>query len=459
MIAELALLFGFTDQQPEIGRRIIARAAENLDFYDSSQSMEPEARQERPQVDSSRSVAGLPWVRKRLVQRSFWHPVIAVAAGMVVGMLAFIVSSHVDHSFMQGFTTELSPLRGPVQSLPEHPLPPTSEPTMPNMTGHTVAGSGPRSKQAADQATSNQQDQAVASTNLLVSEQTIQKAVPLPTGLPLGATEQDARASLDVVARAENELSAPPAPHPAKHKQGKWPVPPDKTKVLQEEKDQVQEKVPGLADSNVSPNDIRDITLHAKALSTQGRDAEAASLYQRALALQEQTLGPEHPSVVSSLNNLAGLYYVRGSYAEAALLYRRILAIDEKLFGPEHPNMATSLNNLAVLYETQGRYGEAEPLYQRALAIKERALGPDHLSLATSLSNLAVLYHVQGRYAEAEPLYQRALAMDEKRLGPEHPDIATVLENYAALLRKTHREAEAEGLEARVQEIRTIHTR
>ncbi len=32
----------------------------------------------------------------------------------------------------------------------------------------------------------------------------------------------------------------------------------------------------------------------------------------------------------------------------------------QKTLGPEHPNVAQSLNNLAELYRAQGRYGEAE---------------------------------------------------------------------------------------------------
>jgi tetratricopeptide (TPR) repeat protein len=85
--------------------------------------------------------------------------------------------------------------------------------------------------------------------------------------------------------------------------------------------------------------------------------------------------------------------------------------------GPEHPDVATSLNNLAALYHNQGQYAKAEPLYQRALAIREKALGAEHPKVATSLNNLAALYHNQGQYAKAEPLYQRALAIYEKAGG------------------------------------------
>ncbi len=82
----------------------------------------------------------------------------------------------------------------------------------------------------------------------------------------------------------------------------------------------------------------------------------------------------------------------QGNYGEAEPLYRRSLAILEKALGPEHPDVATSLNNLALLYKTLGNYAEAEPLYRRSLAIWEKALGPEHPDVATSLNNLAALY-------------------------------------------------------------------
>ena len=52
-----------------------------------------------------------------------------------------------------------------------------------------------------------------------------------------------------------------------------------------------------------------------------------------------------------------------GNYAEAEPLHQQSLAIKEKALGPEHPDVAVSLNNLASLYQSQGKYAEAEPLF------------------------------------------------------------------------------------------------
>jgi CHAT domain-containing protein/tetratricopeptide (TPR) repeat protein len=168
-------------------------------------------------------------------------------------------------------------------------------------------------------------------------------------------------------------------------------------------------------------------------LYRQGEYAEATEIAKRVLQLREKALGPEHPDVGQSLNNLAGLYFVQGRYGQAEPLYKRALAIGEKALGPEHPTLGTHLNNLAGLYHAQGRYGQTEPLYKRALAIAEKALGPEHPDVGRDLNNLAELYRAQGRYAEAEPLFKRALVIAEKALGPEHPDVGIRLNNLAGL--------------------------
>jgi tetratricopeptide (TPR) repeat protein len=53
--------------------------------------------------------------------------------------------------------------------------------------------------------------------------------------------------------------------------------------------------------------------------------------------------------VATHLNNLALLLKATDQLEEAEPLYRRALAIDEQSFGPDHPNVGTDLNNLAAL--------------------------------------------------------------------------------------------------------------
>ena len=51
----------------------------------------------------------------------------------------------------------------------------------------------------------------------------------------------------------------------------------------------------------------------------------------------------------ANLNNLARLLEYQGDLAAARPLFERALAIREKALGPEHPDTAGSLNNLACL--------------------------------------------------------------------------------------------------------------
>jgi tetratricopeptide (TPR) repeat protein len=70
------------------------------------------------------------------------------------------------------------------------------------------------------------------------------------------------------------------------------------------------------------------------------------------------------------LNNLGDLYNDQGQYAQAEPLFERALTINEKALGPDHPDVATSLENLAALYRVTKRDKEAETLEKRAARIR-----------------------------------------------------------------------------------------
>ena len=213
---------------------------------------------------------------------------------------------------------------------------------------------------------------------------------------------------------------------------------------------QIREKVlgPEHPDVATSMNNLAEL------YRSQGKYSEADLLYKRSLAIWEKVLGPKHPDVATSLNNLAELYRCRGKYSKAEPLYKRSLAIWEEILGPNHPKVAHSLNNLAELYRSQGKYSEADLLYKRSLAIFERILGPNHPWIATSLNNLALLYESQGKYSDAEPFYKRSLAICEEVLGPDHPNVATSLNNLAGLYSSQGKYSEADLIYKRSLAIR-----
>jgi CHAT domain-containing protein len=136
--------------------------------------------------------------------------------------------------------------------------------------------------------------------------------------------------------------------------------------------------------------------------------------------------GAQSPTPVSSsqgpleeaaqLNQVVVRLMGEGKYGEAIVPAERALALLEKALGPNHPKVADSLNTLAGLYKAQGAYTKAERLLARALDIREKALGPHHPTVATNLNDLATLYWAQGAYAQAEPLLARAADIAEQQL-------------------------------------------
>ena len=62
--------------------------------------------------------------------------------------------------------------------------------------------------------------------------------------------------------------------------------------------------------------------------------------------------------------------YRTGKYDRAVVVAKKALEVAEKKVGPNHPSVATSLENLAALYRATKRDEEAESLEQRAARIR-----------------------------------------------------------------------------------------
>ena len=78
--------------------------------------------------------------------------------------------------------------------------------------------------------------------------------------------------------------------------------------------------------------------------------------------------------MASNLNDLARLYQAQGKYAEAESLYQRALVINEKALGPEHPTSTSARRKLAELRLNLQKVGPAWAQAQLALESVERYL-------------------------------------------------------------------------------------
>ena len=187
----------------------------------------------------------------------------------------------------------------------------------------------------------------------------------------------------------------------------------------------------------------------ATAYADSGRTAKAVALLERVQADRERLLGADHPDTLISRSNLAEAYRAAGRTAEAVELHERTLADRERLLVADHPSTLTSRNNLAAAYRAAGRTAEAVVLLERALADRERLLGADHPSTLTSRSNLAEAYQAAGRTGEAVALHERTLADRERLLGADHPSTLISRNNLAEAYQDAGRTAEAAALHER----------
>jgi tetratricopeptide (TPR) repeat protein len=181
----------------------------------------------------------------------------------------------------------------------------------------------------------------------------------------------------------------------------------------------------------------------AGVLADAGEHAVTLGLRQVVLAAGEQTLGPDHPDILASRNNLANALDALGRYAEAAELHRRTLADRVRVLGPDHPDTLASRNNLAVARDGLGRYAEAAELHRQTLEDLTRVLGPDHRGTLASRNNLANARYGLGQRAEAAEMYRRTLDDQVRVLGPDHPDTLASRNNLANALYGLGRYAEA----------------
>ena len=77
-----------------------------------------------------------------------------------------------------------------------------------------------------------------------------------------------------------------------------------------------------------------------------------------------------------------------GDFVSADELLRSAIRIQEQELGPHHPDLANTLNNLAIVAERAGSSNDAETFYRRAAAIAAAALPSDHPMTVASRQNL-----------------------------------------------------------------------
>ena len=116
-------------------------------------------------------------------------------------------------------------------------------------------------------------------------------------------------------------------------------------------------------------------------------------------------------------------------YAKAEALLREAARLQESTLGPAHPDLASTFNNLAVVCEKENKLADAGEFYHRAFSIASASLDADHPLVLTSRENLDEFHRIYGR--PDEPPTPSAFTVVEE---PSRRRLAVVIGAAAALV-------------------------
>jgi len=123
--------------------------------------------------------------------------------------------------------------------------------------------------------------------------------------------------------------------------------------------------------------------------------------------VESEGIGPI--GVARALSNIGEVQRAQSRYTEADASFQRALRIKREILGPNHPDIATSLNNLAALRQDFGDLEGAEKLYLDAVPIREKQSPVDRPALASLYNNIGTLHRKTGRLQTAEGHIKKAV--------------------------------------------------
>ncbi|MBL8950887.1 MAG: serine/threonine protein kinase [Myxococcaceae bacterium] len=154
-----------------------------------------------------------------------------------------------------------------------------------------------------------------------------------------------------------------------------------------------------------------------------GNRAASLAAYQKALAGFTALEGEEGLSVARLHSSLGWVLTEQGSLSEARVELNTSLKTREKLLGAEHPTLISSWNELSTLALAMGDVPEAVRTQERALELARKSLGNDSPAVARMALNLSQALVPAGRVAEADTLVESA-----RELLDRHPDAPVSLQ-------------------------------
>lgn len=168
----------------------------------------------------------------------------------------------------------------------------------------------------------------------------------------------------------------------------------------------------------------------AKAYRDAGLFENALEHYHEALAAREAALGPNHPTSLNTLDNIAQVHEIRSQWSEALTCYQTSLdgRLESPALGAKHPSTITAATKVARMHQHLTQYEEAAKKYASVLSSYTSQNKGQSLPALSVRFQVAAIHAAQGKLVDAVTEYNAVWELAEQTKGgkrlAEEADIA-----------------------------------
>ncbi|ORY10808.1 hypothetical protein BCR34DRAFT_614986 [Clohesyomyces aquaticus] len=194
------------------------------------------------------------------------------------------------------------------------------------------------------------------------------------------------------------------------------------------------------------------------ALDMEPLSPDLESLILQNIEAKKIALGSNHRLTIKGMMGLASAYGKARRFDEAESLITEINGIPL----PDPALHANNLARTAAMYEDMGRWNEAQELRAQIIEIRKSIFGENHEYVLTSMSNLASTLYRSGELEHAEKLLQQVMAIREPHMLASEKSTSMYLQTKASLAATMFDRVNGRGIRdmydrARVQESRDMY--
>ena len=162
------------------------------------------------------------------------------------------------------------------------------------------------------------------------------------------------------------------------------------------------------------------LLVFGRARSSEGRYLDAHKIFERALHIRTDMLGPDNPAVAEVHQAIADNYRLPGSFKQAMAAETEAMRIRTSVYPEGSVFLAHSLHSRANLLRDMNKASEAISTYKDAMTIHEAVTGKESLQYYQVLGDYGDCLRVEKKLEEADSTLQQALHGIQAIVGKAH---------------------------------------